>query len=70
MTSVLEIEQAIERLMPTDRAKIAAWLARKDAQDWDAQTDADAAAGKLDFLFEKADAEGRAAKLKDWPPKK
>lgn len=70
MSTVLEIEQAIERLVPTDRAKVAAWLARKEAQDWDAQMDADAASGKLDFLFEEADIEGRSGKLKDWPSKK
>ena len=69
MSTVLEIENAIERLVPTDRAQLAAWLARKEAQDWDAQMDTDTASGKLDFLFEEADTEGRTGKLKDWPPK-
>ena len=70
MSTVGEIEQAIERLAPPERAKLAAWLARKEAQDWDAQMDADARAGKLDFLFEEAEAERYSAKLKDWPPQK
>ncbi|MBI3414596.1 MAG: hypothetical protein HY043_04630 [Verrucomicrobia bacterium] len=70
MSTVLEIAHAIERLVPADRAKLAAWLARREAQDWDAQMDADAASGKLDFLFAEADTEGRAGKLKDWPPQK
>jgi hypothetical protein len=70
MSTVLEIEQAIERLVPTERAQLAAWLARKEAQDWDAQMDADAASGKLDFLFEEAEAERSSEKLKDWPPQK
>jgi len=51
MSSVLEIEKAIERLAPKERAELAAWLARREAQDWDGQMDADAAAGKLDFMF-------------------
>lgn len=54
MSTILEIENAIERLVPTERAKLAAWLARKEAQDWDAQMDADAGSGKLDFMFEEA----------------
>jgi hypothetical protein len=70
MSTVGEIEQAIERLAPQERAKLAAWLARKEAEDWDGQTDADAAAGKLDFLFEEAETERRSEKLKDWPPQK
>lgn len=51
MSTVLKIEHAIERLKPTERAQLAAWIARKEAVDWDAQMSADAAAGKLDFLF-------------------
>jgi hypothetical protein len=70
MSTVLEIEQAIEQLAPSERAKPAAWLARKEAQDWDAQMDTDAAAGKLDFLFEEAETERDSAKLRDWPPQK
>jgi hypothetical protein len=70
MSTVLEIEHAIERLQPTERAQLAAWIARKDAMDWDAQMDADAAAGKLNFLFEEADAERHSGKLKGWPPQK
>ena len=54
MSTVLEIENAIDRLPPVERAQVAAWFARKEAQDWDAQMDVDAAAGKLDFLFREA----------------
>ena len=56
-------------LPPTDRAKLATWLARKEAQDWDVQMDEDSVLGKLDFLFEEAESERRAGKLKDWPTK-
>ena len=34
------------------------------------QMDEDAAAGKLDFLFDEADRERKAAKLRDWPEEK
>jgi hypothetical protein len=67
MSTVLEIENAIEHLKPTERAQVAGWLARKEAQDWDAQMDADSASGKLDFLFREADDERKAGQLKDWP---
>ena len=69
MSTVLEIENAIDRLQPVERAQVAAWLARKEAQDWDAQMDADAAAGRLDFLFREAADERKSGQLKDWPPK-
>jgi hypothetical protein len=69
MSTVLEIENAIDRLPPVERAQVAAWLARREAQDWDAQMNADAAAGKLDFLFREAADERKSGQLKDWPPK-
>ena len=69
MSTVSEIENAIDRLKPVERAQIAAWLARKEAQDWDAQMDADAATGKLDFLFREAADERGSGQLKDWPQK-
>lgn len=69
MSTILEIEQAIEKLVPSERAQLAAWLARKEAEDWDAQMEADSASGKLDFLFEEADGERRVERPKSWPPK-
>jgi hypothetical protein len=52
MTTVLEIERAIEQL-PTDQfSKIHDWIVEKDWQTWDAQIERDSAAGKLDFLVE------------------
>ena len=69
MSTVVEIENAIDRLPPVERAQVAAWLARREAQDWDAQMDADAAVGKLDFLFREAADERKSGQLKDWPPK-
>ncbi|MBU6402722.1 MAG: hypothetical protein KGS61_20565 [Verrucomicrobia bacterium] len=68
MSTILEIERAIERLAPGERAKLGVWFAEREAKDWDAQVDADAAAGKLDFLFREADAEREAGDLTSWPP--
>lgn len=69
MSTVLEIENAIDRLKPDERAQVAAWLERKEAQDWDAQLDADATTGKLDFLFREAADERESGQLRDWPQK-
>jgi anti-sigma factor RsiW len=69
MSTVFEIENAIDHLPPNDRAQIAAWLARKEAQDWDMQMHADSANGKLDFLFREAADERKSDQLKDWPKK-
>ena len=69
MSTVLEIENAIDHLKPAERAQVAAWLARKEAQDWDAQMDADDATGKLDFLFREAADERESDQLRDWPKK-
>ena len=69
MSTVLDIENAIDRLPPGQRAEVAAWIARREAQDWDAQMDVDAAAGKLDFLFREAADEHKSGQLKNWPPK-
>ena len=70
MSTVLEIENAIEQLLPAERAQLAAWMARREAVDWDEQMNADAGAGKLDFLFEEAAQERQAGALKVWPPQK
>ncbi len=68
MSTVEEIERAVERLAPADFARLAAWIdARRHAQ-WTRQMDQDAAAGRLGFLFDEADAERTAGQLHDWPP--
>jgi hypothetical protein len=54
MTTVLEIERAIEQLPSDQFSKIHAWIVEKDWQTWDAQIEHDSAAGKLDFLVNEA----------------
>ena len=52
MSTVEEIEAAIQRLAPTDMAAFRAWFAEFDAAEWDRQIAADEAAGKLDWLIQ------------------
>jgi len=54
MTTVLEIECAIEQLPSDQFSKIHDWIVERDWQTWDAQIERDSADGKLDFLVEEA----------------
>ena len=54
MTTVQEIERAIEQLPGDQFSEIHHWIVEKDWQKWDAQIERDSAAGKLDFLVEEA----------------
>jgi hypothetical protein len=67
MSTLLEIEHAIEQLPAREQSVLAAWLAVREAKVWDEQMDADAATGKLDFLFREAETERRERHLKEWP---
>jgi hypothetical protein len=62
--TVMEIKAEIARLTPAERAEIARELAD---EAWSAQMRADAATGRLDFLFDEADSERREGRLKTWP---
>jgi len=64
MTTVQEIERAIEQLPSDQFSKIHNWIVEKDWQTWDAQIERDSAAGKLDFLVDEAlrDAESGGAR--------
>jgi hypothetical protein len=57
MSTVVEIENAIRQLPKTEFWKLAEWFDHEKTVSWEDQMDADAKAGKLDFLFE----EGRAS---------
>lgn len=60
------VEQSVEQLPPAELAKFRRWYARFDADAWDKQIEADAAAGKLDALAAEALAEyhnGQAREL-------
>jgi len=54
MSTVAEIERAVEQLSPEELRAFRAWFAERDAAEWDRQFEADVAAGRLDALGEKA----------------
>jgi len=65
--SLAEIKRAVRELSPRELAELAAFISEQDNAAWDAQIEHDATAGKLDFLFQEAERECAAAKLRDWP---
>lgn len=70
MGRIEEIEQAIEKLPPEEFRQIARWIREREQRQWDEQLDRDSAAGRLDFLFEEAEAESEGSGLREWPPQK
>jgi hypothetical protein len=54
MTTVKQIEQALEHLPPDQLAEFRSWFAEFDASKWDAQIEKDAMTGKLDLLADEA----------------
>jgi hypothetical protein len=65
MTSVHEIETAVQRLAPQERAEFRAWFEAFDAQEWDQQMADDVANGTLDWLAEEALADQAAGRCND-----
>jgi len=66
MTTIEEIERAIEQLPPAEFAKLRDWIAERDAQRWDEQIASDSASGRLDSLIDAAlqeHREGRSTPL-------
>ena len=54
MSSVQEIEQAVQELPPQELAAFRAWFAEYDAAVWDRQFEDDVAAGRLEKLADEA----------------
>jgi hypothetical protein len=54
MTTVQEIEQAIEQLPSDQFSQLHDWIVEKDWEKWDAQIERDSETGKLDFLVNEA----------------
>ena len=64
MSTVQEIETAIQKLKPQEIHEVANWLLELREELWDQQIDADAQAGRLDKLAEKALEDYRAGRTK------
>ncbi len=65
--SLTEIKSAVRELSPKELAELTVFISEQDNAVWREQMGQDAASGKLDFLFQKADDERQAGKLRDWP---
>ncbi len=65
MSKIDEIKAEIERLPSEDLAELVHWLSERDWERWDKEIEADAEAGKLDFLVREARAEKAKGTLKD-----
>ena len=65
MSTVDEVEDALRRMTPDERAAFRAWYATFDAEEWDRQMDADAAAGRLDWLIAEARQDKQAGRCTD-----
>jgi hypothetical protein len=65
MSTIEEIEAAVQQLSPQDRAAFRAWFAEFDAAEWDRQLVADVAASRLDWLAAEALADRQAGRCTD-----
>ncbi len=67
MSRVEEIEAAIRDLPPDEFRRISQCVHEIEQAQWDQQMDLDSAAGKLDHLFEEAEAEFNTGSRRLWP---
>jgi hypothetical protein len=65
MTTVEDIEEAIEKLPPDKLAKFRAWFEQFEATRFDQKIEQDARRGKLDKLAEEALREFRAGRSRE-----
>ena len=67
MSSVEEIERAIQELSRDEFARIAQRVHALEQERWDSEQDRDASSGKLDFLIAEAQKDRKLGRLKGWP---
>jgi len=65
MTRVETIEAEVQSLSQEEFDELREWILEKDWQRWDRQIEEDAAAGKLDKLFEQALAAHQAGESRE-----
>ena len=65
MTTLVEIEAAIQQLSELEARRLAAWLQDYLDDAWDRQIAADTAAGKLDGLIAQAEADIASGNVRD-----
>jgi hypothetical protein len=67
MSTVQEIEAAIEQLPRNDLFKLTDWISSKFSDAWDNEIEEDIKAGRLDHLAQAALSEFRAGKTIPFP---
>ena len=65
MTTVEQIQYAIQSLSPTEYTRLRRWFTEREWQLWDRQIEMDSEAGKLDFLIEEALTSKALGRLKE-----
>jgi hypothetical protein len=65
MTRLEVIEEQIRQLSSNEFAELREWVLERDWQEWDRQIERDAAAGKIEKLFETARAAHREGKSRE-----
>lgn len=68
MSTIEEIEVAIEQLPRDQLFKLATWISTKFADEWDKQIQEDIEAGRLDHLAQDALSEFYAGRTTPFPP--
>lgn len=67
MSTLKEIEQAIDQLPRSQAFKLGEWLDRRLNDDWDKQFESDVTAGRLDKVAQEALEEHRSGNSKSFP---
>jgi hypothetical protein len=62
MSTLEEIEAAVQQLPPAKRAEFRAWFQSFDETDWDQQMDHDITTGNLDWLADEAIGDSHAGR--------
>jgi len=68
VSTVKEIETAIERLPREELFKLTDWISSRFADEWDREIEEDIRAGRFDTLAEQALSEFRAGQTTQFPP--
>jgi len=64
MTTVQDIQVAIEKLPEEDYDRLREWLSEREEKAWDQQIEEDSRSGNLDFLLNEAKADKVAGRLR------
>lgn len=68
MSTVQEIERAIEQLPREEAFRLADWISSRISKEWDQEIEEDIKAGRLDHIAQEAVAEFRAGRTSPYPP--